>query len=82
MLTSELKDDISHIRYATDVNIQHELFSDLSQRAKRNTNPNTSLIQIEGVSSKEDARFVISFPLAVRGLTKKIDSIPESTSHL
>lgn len=29
------------------------------QRAKRNTNPNTSLIQIEGVGSTEDARYAL-----------------------
>jgi len=29
------------------------------KRGKRNTRPNTSLIQIEGVSSKEDAQFYL-----------------------
>ncbi|GLB37721.1 putative 60s ribosomal protein [Lyophyllum shimeji] len=29
------------------------------KRAKRNTRPNTSLIQIEGVSSKEEAQFYL-----------------------
>ena len=29
------------------------------KRAKRNTRPNTSLIQIEGVSNKEDAQFYL-----------------------
>jgi ribosomal protein L35AE/L33A len=29
------------------------------KRAKRNTRPNTSLIQIEGVATKEDAQFYL-----------------------
>ena len=29
------------------------------KRAKRNTRPNTSLLQIEGVGSKEEARFYL-----------------------
>lgn len=29
------------------------------QRGKRNTNPNTSLLQIEGVANKEDAQFYL-----------------------
>jgi hypothetical protein len=29
------------------------------KRAKRNTRPNTSLIQIEGVTTKEDAQFYL-----------------------
>jgi ribosomal protein L35AE/L33A len=33
--------------------------ADFNQRAKRNTNPDTSLIQIEGVGSKEEARYVL-----------------------
>ena len=29
------------------------------KRAKRNTRPNTSLLQIEGVANKEDAQFYL-----------------------
>ncbi len=29
------------------------------KRAKRNTRPNTSLLQIEGVATKEDAQFYL-----------------------
>ena len=29
------------------------------KRAKRNSSPNTSLIQIEGVATKEDAQFYL-----------------------
>ncbi|KAG8790490.1 60S ribosomal protein L33A [Ceratobasidium sp. 428] len=34
------------------------------KRGKRNTRPNTSLIQIEGVSNKEDAQFYLGKRLA------------------
>jgi len=46
------------------------------KRAKRNTRPNTSLIQIEGVATKEDAQFYlgkvcIHYPF----VTFEIDSV-------
>jgi ribosomal protein L35AE/L33A len=34
------------------------------KRAKRNTRPNTSLIQIEGVATKEDAQFYLGKRIA------------------
>jgi large subunit ribosomal protein L35Ae len=38
------------------------------KRAKRNSTPNTSLLQIEGVSTKEDAQFYLG---KVRYIQKK-----------
>lgn len=44
------------------------------KRGKRNTRPNTSLIQIEGVSNKEDAQFYlgkVSYPFPTLRLYSK-----------
>ena len=38
------------------------------KRAKRNTRPNTSLLQIEGVATKEDAQFYLG---KVRYMSRK-----------
>lgn len=59
----------SHVRCAINHNIESSIFIDKTltyiirrhlsyQRAKRNTNPNTSLLQIEGVDSIDGARYV------------------------
>jgi len=41
------------------------------KRAKRNTRPNTSLIQIEGVATKEDAQFYLGKRIAYVYRAKK-----------
>ncbi|KAH9951181.1 60S ribosomal protein L33-A-like protein [Amylocystis lapponica] len=41
------------------------------KRAKRNTRPNTSLIQIEGVATKEDAQFYLGKRVAYVYRAKK-----------
>ncbi|KAI0339518.1 60S ribosomal protein L33-A-like protein [Trametopsis cervina] len=44
------------------------------KRAKRNTRPNTTLVQIEGVASKEDAQFYLGKRVAyVYRAKKKIE---------
>jgi len=50
---------MSPIRYAMNDEYWTGTCADFNQRAKRNTNPDTSLIQIEGVGSKEEARYVL-----------------------
>ena len=51
------------IRFANDENLLDRLYSKGRvlghKRAKRNTRPNTSLLQIEGVGSKEEAQFYL-----------------------
>ena len=51
------------IRFVDDENLSDRLYSKGRvlghKRAKRNTRPNTSLLQIEGVGSKEEAQFYL-----------------------
>jgi hypothetical protein len=65
-LSSDLRSTPGHI-IILNITLTHDAFHSLyskgrvlgHKRGKRNSRPNTSLVQIEGVGNKEDAQFYL-----------------------